>query len=127
VTKVFLACRNSILRITSNSYFFYATKVWHFYIGGPMTVVEIDSQYPRQHKLTVLGSNLTEGQVVQHFVKANIWFGSFANDGTQFSLVGCTVSPAFEYEDFEMASREKLLSEFPDAAEVIISLTEGLP
>ena len=47
--------------------------------------------------------------------------------GTSFSLVGCTVAPGFEFQDFELASRSKLIAEYPDAGGIIEKLTLGLP
>ena len=45
---------------------------------------------------------MNQGEVVQYVVKAGTWFGSFPNEGTEYSFVGCTVSPGFEFEDFEL-------------------------
>lgn len=99
-------------------------EVWHFYLGGPMTVVEIDENGCRE---TILGNNIEKGEIVQYCVKRDTWFGSFPNEGTSYSFVGCSVSPGFVYEDFELASRSKLLEEFPNSRDMIIKLTEGLP
>ena len=45
-----------------------------------------------------------------------------------YSLVGCTVSPGFDFSDFELASRAQLLQQYPSAAaDIIMKLTEGLP
>jgi len=97
-------------------------EVWHFYSGGPMTVVELDSSLPDQTKLTVLGPNDEQ----QYVVKAGTWFGSYPNAGTEYSLVGCTVSPGFDFEDFELASPDSLKKDFPHATSVIDKLTVGL-
>jgi predicted cupin superfamily sugar epimerase len=42
---------------------------------------------------------------------------------TRWTLVGCVVTPGFEYEDFEIAEPEPLLAEFPEAADIIKVLT----
>jgi predicted cupin superfamily sugar epimerase len=47
--------------------------------------------------------------------------------GTKYSFVGCTVSPGFEFSEFELGSRAALLEQYPDAHDVIVKLTEGLP
>lgn len=105
-----------------------ANEVWHFYLGGPMTVLELNEN-DRTVKKTVLGSNvLSSSETVQYTVKANTWFGSYPNPGTSFSFVGCTVSPGFEFDDFELASRSALLEKFPKRHhEEIYKLTIGLP
>ncbi|KAH8057022.1 hypothetical protein JL722_7248 [Aureococcus anophagefferens] len=66
-------------------------------------------------------------ELVQYTVKAGTWFGSFPNAGSAYSFVGCTVAPGFEFEDFELGSRAALLAEFPDARDLVVKLTEGLP
>ena len=93
-----------------------------------MTVVEL---VDGTAKCTTLGQDvLAESpQVVQYVVKANTWFGSFPNDGTPYSLVGCTVAPGFDFADFELGSHAALLAEFPseEAKPLIEKLTVGLP
>ena len=89
-----------------------------------MTIVEIDASGLR---MTILGPDISQNQVLQHVVPANTWFGSFPNEGSEYSFVGCTVSPGFDFADFELASREALIKEHPDAAVVIEQLTIGLP
>lgn len=110
-------------------------EIWHFYGGGSMTVVELidppelkdDGTSTLGYKTTVLGTNLSENESVQYVVKKDTWFGSFPNDGSDYSFVGCTVSPGFVFDDFELASREKLLLQYPSARDMILKLTEGLP
>lgn len=58
---------------------------------------------------------------------AGTWFGSFPNADSAFSFVGCTVAPGFDFADFELGSRAALLAEFPEAEELVVKLTEGLP
>ncbi|MBD2754790.1 cupin domain-containing protein [Spirosoma validum] len=98
-----------------------ADEVWHFYAGGPLEVFAISPA----GDLTVikLGSNLQQGEVFQAVVPAGYWFGSKPAVGTDFSLVGCTVAPGFDFADFEMADRQTLLAQFPQHKEVIEMLT----
>eukprot|EP00897_Mesotaenium_endlicherianum_P000180 jgi/Mesen1/10162/ME000076S09671 len=113
-----------------------AAEVWHFYSGDPLTVVEIDES--GTVKRTVLGQDLAGGQKLQHTVPPGVWFGSFptldVGEGgaknpprdpqRNYSLVGCTVAPAFEFADFELAKRGKLLEQFPHAKVEIELLAE---
>jgi len=82
---------------------------WHYYSGSPLTVVELDPE-TKKVKLTKIGPNLSQGEKVQYIVPAGVWFGSYTD--VDCSLVGCTVAPGFIFEDFELASKELLLSEF---------------
>ena len=114
-------------------------EIWHFYLGSPLTVVEIGHEYPGGFKETVLGQDIMSTQVVQYTVKKGTWFGCYpqtSTDGTTeeeiYSFVGCTVAPGFEFADFELASRAALLAEFAasessPAKSLIVKLTEGLP
>ncbi|OGR68158.1 MAG: cupin [Elusimicrobia bacterium GWC2_61_19] len=101
-----------------------ADEVWHFYAGGPLTVAGIlpDGRVEE----TVLGRDTAAGQKFQYAVPAGRWFGAYPNPGTGFSFVGCTVAPGFEFADFEMGDRGKLLKEFPAAKKIIEKLTKGI-
>lgn len=94
---------------------------WHFYLGGPMTVVQISPE-GKVEKI-VLGQDVLNGQKVQHVVPAGYWFGAYPNPGTEYALVGCTVAPGFDFADFELGTRADLLRQFPQAEDVISQLT----
>lgn len=96
-------------------------EIWHFYSGDPLEVIEITPQ--GKLIITSLGANLKEGETFQYVVPAGHWFGSRVKKGGIFSLVGCTVAPGFDFEDFEMAERSELLRMFPQHAPVINELT----
>lgn len=97
-------------------------EMWHFYDGHPLTIYEID-----QHTGTLikhqLGSNLENGETFQCVISAGNWFASRCEVPKGFSLVGCTVSPGFDFQDFILAERESLTQEYPDHAALITSLT----
>ena len=67
-------------------------------------------------RLTTLGPDPAAGHALQHVVPAGVWFGAFPLEGTRYSLVGCTVAPAFRFESFEFGERGALLARFPHAA-----------
>ena len=86
-------------------------ETWHFYAGDPLEVIEINEH--GELKKTNIGSGLEQGELFQYTVKANTWFGSRVLSGGEFSLVGCTVAPGFDFRDFEMAKRKQLILQFP--------------
>jgi predicted cupin superfamily sugar epimerase len=92
-------------------------ECWHFYDGGTLLVHEITPA--GDYKCTKLGSNISIGEVFQYMVPANHLFASEPAPGSEFSLVGCTVAPGFDFSDFEMAKGGELLKEFPLYAELI--------
>jgi predicted cupin superfamily sugar epimerase len=77
---------------------------WHFHEGAPVRIVEITTK--GMYKETIIGSNFKAGQLLQYYVPAGSWFGSESLG--EYSLVGCTVSPGFEFEDFELLSKKAL-------------------
>ena len=97
-------------------------EVWHHYLGGPLHVAEITPQ--GLVKDTLIGSDLAAGERPQYVVEAGHWFGSYPDGSSDFALVGCTVSPGFEFSDFEMGRRDELLRAFPHARDLIIKLTD---
>lgn len=94
---------------------------WHFHLGGALIVAEIDLHGKVTE--TRLGNDVLNGEKPQHVVPAGRWFGAYAAPGTAYSFVSCTVSPGFEFEDFEMAERGALTKAFPHAAALIHKLT----
>lgn len=89
-------------------------EMWHFYLGGPLRLALIE---PTGAVRTVLlGPEVLAGQVVQFVVPAGCWFGATPEAGTEFSFVGCTVAPGFDFADFELGRRQALERRFPEAA-----------
>jgi uncharacterized protein len=96
-------------------------EVWHFYVGSTLVVGVIDEE--GQYSEILLGRDAEAGEALQAVVKAGCWFGSRVRDGKGFALVGCTVAPGFDFEDFEMGMREELVRAYPQHREVIEALT----
>jgi len=98
-------------------------ELWHFHVGGPLLVhtIEADGRY----STIELGGDPEAGQALQAVVKAGCWFGSEVKDGKSFALVGCTVAPGFDFEDFELARRDELVAIYPQHSGLIRRLTRG--
>ncbi len=96
-------------------------EIFHFYVGDPVTWVLLGPAGEVQK--TVLGQDLKKDQQLQLVIPAGTWFGGFLNEGGQFALMGTTVAPGFEFEDFVLGDRKKLLELFPAAAREIERLT----
>lgn len=76
-----------------------AAEVWHFYDGAPLELgFSADGQ---ASEFEILGLGLAQGQRPQIIVPANHW--QSAKSLGAWTLVGCTVSPGFEFSKFEMA------------------------
>ncbi len=98
-------------------------EVWHFYDGGTLLVHVLSSQ--GEVKVIKLGRNINAGEVPQAVVKAGDWFGSELQDKSSFALVGCTVAPGFDFDDFEMGERESLTKEYLSHQELIKRMTRS--
>ncbi|AFY62318.1 cupin domain-containing protein [Synechococcus sp. PCC 6312] len=98
-----------------------ADEVWHFYAGSGLTVVVISPEGERTD--LHLGADIDQGQQFQAWVPAGAWFGAYVNEPESYSLVGCTVAPGFDFRDFEMGERNKLLAAFPHHQDLITCLT----
>ena len=96
-------------------------EVFHFYAGDPVMMVQLTK---RGAETIVLGPDLPAGQRPQVVVPGNVWQGLHLCEGGRFVLLGCTVSPGFDFADFEMGRRDELLSAFPNEAEIIGRLTQ---
>jgi predicted cupin superfamily sugar epimerase len=103
-------------------------EVFHHYLGAPVEMLQLfeDGRSER----VVIGKDLSAGQRPQHVVRRGVWQGSrmvasAALGEGAFALLGCTVSPGFEFEDYESASAEELIVRWPGEAEMIRGLTRG--
>lgn len=96
-------------------------EMWHFYEGSPLTVHMIDND--GNYSFQKVGLDIKNMELPQFVVPKNVWFASEVNTPHSYSFVGCTVSPGFDFDDFELADRETLLEQFPTHQEIIIKLT----
>lgn len=81
-------------------------EVWHHYDGGALSLYRLGMPAVRLDRDTP-----------QAVVPAGVWQAAEPVDGAV--LCGCTVAPGFEFDDFELASAERLAEEFPADAALI--------
>lgn len=96
-------------------------EVWHFYLGAPITIHMI-SEDGNYSEVTV-GTNILNGELPQFVVPGGYWFGASVKEKQAYSLVGCTVSPGFDFQDFELPTRAWLLAKYPHLSDQILTLT----
>ncbi|WP_291651285.1 cupin domain-containing protein [Clostridium sp.] len=104
----------------SNFHRLKSDELWYYHDGEALTIYMISPQGELISKQ--LGINIESGEIPQVLVPKGYIFGSAMNN-EGFSLVGCMVAPAFEYEEFELFEREYLLKLYPEHKDVIIKLT----
>ena len=96
-------------------------EIFHFYAGDAVEMLQL---HPGGSGTIVrIGNDLVNGECPQVVVPRGIWQGSRLVAGGRWALLGCTVSPGFEFEDYETESREALSAGWPAFAPLICSLT----
>ncbi|MFC7319702.1 cupin domain-containing protein [Halobacillus campisalis] len=96
-------------------------ELWYFHAGSSLTIHMI---YPDgKYEEVKLGLHVDKGEVPQFVVPRHTIFGSSVQEEDTFSLVGCMVSPGFDFEDFELFSQDELVKEYPQHEEIIRKMT----
>ena len=92
-------------------------ELWFFHLGQPLEIILIQSG----HLTTIiLGNDIKKDEFPQLRVPANTWFAAHVKNEKGFSLVSCTVSPGFDFADFDLkAKREDLVQQYPHLKDVI--------
>jgi uncharacterized protein len=96
-------------------------EVWHFYEGSPVMIYMINEKGELNEVL--IGRDPDKGEKLQYTVPAGDWFAAEVIEEDSYSLVGCTVSPGFHFEDFELAEKDQLVQKYPQHKKIITLLT----
>lgn len=128
-----LPSRYSMERCISTSIYFLLTtesvsnfhrlnsdEIWHFHTGGAgrIHMISHEGEYSHQD----IGPSLEAGQQFQVIIPRHSWFAAEVIEG-DYILVGCTVAPGFEFEDFELAKRAELTKAEPELSSLIERFT----
>lgn len=104
----------------SNFHRLKSDEMWYYHSGSPLTIYMIS---PEGKLITEqLGLNVENGEKPQVLVPKDYIFGSAMNN-EGYALVGCMVSPGFEFRDFELFKRSFLLEKYPQYEDIILKLT----
>ena len=98
-------------------------EVFHFYAGDAVEMLQLMPD--KSGRRVVIGNDLAAGARPQVVVERGVWQGSRLVSGGKWALLGCTVSPGFEFEDYEHASYQELAELWPDWSKMIRALTRG--
>lgn len=96
-------------------------EFWFFHRGSSVDFHTITNK--GEHHLTKIGNDVLNQEKPQHMVKGGDWFAAEVKGENNYALVSCTVSPGFDFEDFELANRNQLISLYPNHADIINLLT----
>jgi predicted cupin superfamily sugar epimerase len=99
-------------------------EVFHFYAGDAVEMLQLREGHAGE--IVVIGDDLAAGERPQLVVGHGVWQGSRLREGGTWALLGCTVSPGFEFEDYEAGDQAELMGLWPEFAEMIGELTRKL-
>jgi len=98
------------------------TEIFHFYLGDPVVMLQL---HPDGKAQTVtLGHDIAAGQQPQVVVRGGVWQGCRLAPGGQWALMGTTMSPGFDYADYETGVREELIAQYAEMEQAIREYTK---
>jgi uncharacterized protein len=98
-------------------------EIFHFYAGSEVEMIQLDEA--GNLKRITIGPDVLNGHQPQVVVPKGVWQGLKLKGGGQWALMGTTVAPGFEFQDFEVGIRDLLLNQFPQHREDITRFTRG--
>ena len=87
-------------------------EAWHFYDGSALYIHAIDNE--GSYSRYILGPDMEKDESLQIVINAGVYFAAELRDKSSYALVGCTVAPGFDYDDFEVADPDSLSMRFPE-------------
>lgn len=93
-------------------------EIWHHYEGSS---VILHFLFPNgKYEKHVLGKAIyTDNANYQVLVPRGVWVSAEVENKENFSLVGCTTTPGFDFSDWELAEKDKLINSYPKKSELI--------
>ena len=97
-------------------------EIFHFYSGDPIEMLQLCPN--GSGRVAILGSDILKRMQPQVMIPGGVWQGARLLNGGKFALLGATVSPGFEFADYESGRREELIESFPQFRDLIVGLTK---
>jgi predicted cupin superfamily sugar epimerase len=88
-------------------------EIWHHYRGAPVAIEMIDGD--GRHDQVIIG----RANHWQAIITAGTWFAAHACVPDAYALVGCDVAPGFAFDDFELGTRDTLITAFPQHRAIV--------
>lgn len=96
-------------------------EIWHFYAGTSLTLYIINDDGNLEK--IILSNDPEDNGSYYCIIKKGNWFAAKTNKSNSFTLVGCTVAPGFDFEDFELGDRMDMINQFPQHIDLILQFT----
>ena len=101
----------------------HSDEIFHFYLGDPVEMLQLHPD--GSSAIFTLGQDLTAGQHVQLVVPAGVWQGTRLIGDGKVALLGCTVTPGFDFADYQGGNFAELAAQWPAEAERIKALSRS--
>jgi uncharacterized protein len=95
-------------------------EMFHFYLGDPVKMLQLKPD--GSGEVVIMGHDIASGMKVQHVVPGGWWQGARLRPGGQFALMGTTMGPGFEYEDYTSGKRGELMRDYRGHSDLISAL-----
>ena len=96
-------------------------ELFHFYLGDPVEMLQLHAD--GTGSIARIGNRLELGERPQVTVPRGTIQGSRLVPGGAWALLGCTVSPGFEFADYQSPTRQELCAKWPEFSQLIRELT----
>jgi predicted cupin superfamily sugar epimerase len=103
-------------------------EMWHFYAGSSLSLHVIEGDGDDNIRLNEirLGSNIDNKETFQAVIKSGSWFAASVADHNSYGWVGCTISPGFDYRDWELGELQTLKRLYPQYKSIIEKYAEPI-
>jgi predicted cupin superfamily sugar epimerase len=98
-------------------------EIFHFYLGDPVEMLQLHPD--GSSAVFTLGPDLAAGQHVQLVVPAGVWQGTRLIGNGEVALLGCSVTPGFDFADYHSGCYSELAEKWPAEAHRIRALTRS--
>ena len=93
-------------------------ETFHFYTGSDLWIY-IFNENGELQKIALGNSEQNEAAYLQWTILAHTWFALEVSQPNSYSLVACSVTPGFDYEDYEILDKAMMLKKIPHQEELI--------
>jgi len=100
----------------------HSDEIFHFYLGDPVEMLQLRPD--GSGRVLIMGSDILNGMQPQVVVPRGVWQGAKLIKDGKFALLGTSVSPGFEFIDYESGRRDDLIKAYPQFQDLIIALTK---
>lgn len=96
-------------------------EIWFFHDGSSVIIELIDKN--GEIATRIMGKDVSRGELPQVIIPSDTWFTAKISEDNSYVLLGCTVAPGFEFDDFELADPSKIITDFPHLKQFILQST----